>query len=126
MRYEPGDLRWEVLPDARAVFEEVLSQVSPEWARQSRTGLREHICAYFSTSSSCDVKGVGISPMGSGPKGKVFKVKWALPGMGKRGGLRLAILAMCPERHIVLAGAWVRRDEPSPEEIAAAVAKVYG
>lgn len=51
---------------------------------------------------------MGATPAG----GKILKVRWGLPGMGKSGGLRLAVVAYCESREVVIAGAFLRSDDP--------------
>ena len=48
--------------------------------------------------------------------GKCIKVRWGLPGQGKSGGLRLAIVVYCERRHVKICGAWKRRSDPSDAE----------
>lgn len=63
-------------------------------------------------------QGKSISPIGAtAAGGKRLKVRWLIPGKGKSGGLRLAVVAYCEERLVKVAGAWVRKDDPSDGEI---------
>ena len=58
--------------------------------KATREALKKYLCHYFS-NGTCNTAGSGISPMGATPKGgKILKVRWAMPGCGKSGGLRLA------------------------------------
>jgi hypothetical protein len=47
-----------------------------------------------------------------------LKVRWAIPGQRKSGGLRLAVVAYCDKKHVKLAGAWIRKTDPSDAEFA--------
>jgi hypothetical protein len=65
---------------------------------------------------------MGISPIGATRLGgQAFKVRWAYPGQGKRGGLRLVVLAYCEQRRVVVAGAWFRKDDPSAADVEKAI-----
>lgn len=56
------------------------------------------------------------------PKGgKVLKVRWALPGCGKSGSLRLVVVAYCNEKRVHIAQAFERRDNPSDGDVQDAV-----
>jgi hypothetical protein len=119
MRYKPKDVKWEVLPPARAVHKRLHEHLPSHIEAQSRAGLRQLLCEYFSAGPMCDKKANGISPMGAiHSGGRAFKVRWKVPGRGKSGGLRLAVVAFCPKKHIVIAHAWARDTDPSDEEFA--------
>ena len=113
--YRPEDGTWEVMRGAQAVLGEVRKQLGEdEYALQKRA-LQEFLCHYFSTGRCLGKLGCSISPI-SGPvpaSGKCLKVRWAMPGGGKSGGLRLAVVVYCEQRRVQLAGAWIRRDDPS-------------
>ena len=112
VNYKPADGAWEILrtagnKDARDAF-------SKETFNTSRQALKEVLCAYFSSGNCAATLGSTISPMGATPKGgKILKVRWGLPGCGKSGSLRLAVVVYCSERRVVIADAFVRKDEPS-------------
>jgi hypothetical protein len=55
-----------------------------------------------------------------------LKVRWNRPGQGKSGALRLIVLAFCETRHVHIADAALRSDDPSKEEAASAVAHAIG
>jgi hypothetical protein len=116
MNYRPADVIWEVLPAARKVHDDLHAHLPADRARESVDGLRELLCNYFSAAEACDKKSVGISPNGRARGGRAFKVRWKIPGLGKSCGLRLAIIAMCPEKRIVVAGAWARDTDPQDSE----------
>ena len=87
-----------------------------------RTKLREMLCDYFSGNAGCSAPGgSSISTLGSAcGTGKLLKVRWLLPGSGKSGGLRFAVVAFCDEMKVVLCRAWVRKDDPSSADFEAA------
>jgi len=111
VRYEPSDGRWEVLPTAgnaatRAAFGDAAFE-------QSRLGLKKFLCEYFSNGDCSLAQGKSICPIAATPAGgKILKVRWALPGCGKSGGLRLAVVVYCKERKVVIADAFIRSDDP--------------
>jgi hypothetical protein len=89
-----------------------------------REALREVLCDYFD-DGKCASAAVGISPIGStAGGGKRLKVRWNRPGMGKRGGLRLILVVYCEQRHVVLAHAFLRKDDPTDAEINAVTASL--
>jgi hypothetical protein len=125
--YRPQDGRWEVsptkgMPDAKSAF-------SPEKYRNSTNSLKEFLCQYFSSGDCNEAMGDAISPMGGLPGGwKILKVRWALPGSGKSGSLRLVLLVHCELRRVHVAEAFVRKDDPKSSEVmdAARNAKLSG
>lgn len=83
----------------------------------------ESSCARTSTATmdarrhrARSIRRIGVSPLG----GKVLKVRWELPGRGKSGGLRIAMVAFCKRRRVVLARTFIRNQEPSDTDFAAA------
>lgn len=117
----PSQVKWRILPRALATTDRVRDEVGKDLYRANVTSLREVLCSYF--SGDCGGKGTSIVPLGGTPLGgKTFKVRWALPGRGKSGGLRLAVVAYCNEMKVVVAGAWVRKDDPSNGEVEDALA----
>jgi hypothetical protein len=48
--------------------------------------------------------------------GKCLKVRWGVPGCGKSGGLRLAVVVYCDQKRVKLAGAWNRSSDPSDSD----------
>jgi hypothetical protein len=116
-----GDVTWRVLAHAKRQLAPIRKELGDDVYEESRKTLKENLCAYFSSSGSCTKRGRSVSPVG-GTKGggKRLKVRWALPGRGKSGSLRLAVVAYCDERLVKIAGAWDRKAEPSDEDLAAA------
>ena len=53
--------------------------------------------------------------------GKALKVRWAYPGCGESGSLRLVVVAYCDERRVHIAQAFDRRDNPADEDVEDAV-----
>jgi len=110
---ELSEIEWELARNAD--LDQVIAQV-----RKSLGGgytanvdaLKAFLVAYINSHDECNQRqGVSINPIGSTEGGaKVLKVRWALPGGGRSGGLRLGFLAYCEERKIVLGYGRARRD----------------
>src|SRR5688572_27526366 len=95
---------------------------SEEQYSENREALKDFLCLYFELGGCTQNLHKSISPVGGCPDGsKVLKVRWNVPGQGKRGGLRLITLAHCERLRVRIAGAWVRKEDPSDAEVAAAV-----
>ena len=94
MRYAPQDGSWAIRQtagnaEARAAFTDAEFEVQ-------RASLKLFLCNYFSSGDCSNALNKSISPMGATPSGgKILKVRWGLPGRGKRGGLRLVVVAYC-------------------------------
>lgn len=118
MKYEPADGTWVVLPHARGVLKQIRSYIGNAAYEQTKVALQEFLCLYFNAGPCIGKQGNSISPIASTlcPGGKCLKVRWALPGSGKSGGLRLAVVVYCEERVVKIAGAWVRKDDPEDPE----------
>jgi len=83
--------------------------------------LKVFLCGYFTSDRQCMNKMHGIAPLGYvAGKGKGFKVKWGLPGTSKSTGIRMAVLAQCEAKKVIVVAAFLRRDEPSDEDFAEA------
>jgi hypothetical protein len=96
--------------------------MTPEDYEQDKQALQEFLCGYFSTGDCRNAQGSSISPMKASPKGgKVLKVRWAYPGCGKSGSLRLVVVAYCDEKRVHIAQAFARRDDPTDDDIRDAV-----
>jgi hypothetical protein len=119
VKYKPADGKWYVRPHAKAVFAQVRAQLGEEKYAENRKAFQEAMCAYFSTGSCVSKQGKFISPVaatGVATGAKCFKVRWLLPGAGKSGGLRLALVVYCQQLRVVVAGAWARKEDPKDEE----------
>lgn len=123
VRYVPEDGAWEVIQTAgNAAAREAFSM---EEFKDSRNSLKKFLCNYFSTGECNAAQGNAIRPMGATPTGgKILKVRWALPGSGKSGSLRLSVVVYCEKRRVVIAEAFLRRDDPSAEEFSASIARL--
>jgi len=85
---------------------------------QDKQALKEFLCGYFSTGDCRSAQGSSICPVKATPRGgKVLKVRWAYPGCGKSGSLRLVVVAYCDEKRVVIAQAFARRDDPTDADI---------
>lgn len=114
-RSKEDSIRWRVsklgaqqLAPARAV-------IGPNYEQQKQA-LQRLLTLYF--ESDCDRKAMNISPIAGAPAGgKALKVRWGYPGCGKRGGLRLVVVANCETRTAVVSGCWLRKEDPTDAEI---------
>jgi len=116
-------ITWLVLDRARACLQEFRTRVGPEAYEVERASLQDFLCGYFTSGTCRHRQGSSIAPMRSSNTqagGKCLKVRWAIPGGGKSGGFRLAIVAYCEAKVVKVAGAWMRRVDPSDDEFATA------
>lgn len=121
IQYEPRDGKWQVSAKARLLFD-LRERMGLEEYESNKHALKEFLCGYFSSGDCRNSQGSSISPMKSSPRGgKVLKVRWAYPGCGKSGSLRLVVVAYCDEKRVHIAQAFDRRDDPSDEDIRDAV-----
>lgn len=116
MEYEPTDGKW-CLSNKATTLRELQSDYPPGWLEKQIASLKLMLCEYFSVGD-CDHKlGKTISPVGlTKDGGKILKVRWQLPGQGKRGGLRLCMVVYCKERRVVVAEGWPRKENVQSEE----------
>lgn len=106
-------MRWLLTEQAAGDVVEIRSQLGTGYP-EDVTRLRQFLCDYFSGNGGCASKqGKSISPIGSAcGSGKLLKVRWMIPGGGKSGGLRLAVVAFCDRSTVVLCRGWIRKDDP--------------
>jgi hypothetical protein len=106
---------------------DIREQLGDDYAEEVPS-LQEFLCGYFDAAADCNEKqGSSVSPVaGAPPGGKGLKVRWHLPGEGKSGGLRLAVVAFCDESTVVVCEAFRRRGDPSAEEFAEAMTAADG
>ena len=121
MHYAPQDGTWQLGKKA-TLLSELRQRMTPEDYEQEKQALKEFLCGYFSSGDCRNSQGSSISPMKATPLGgKVLKVRWAYPGCGKSGSLRLVVVAYCDEKRVHIAQAFDRRDNPTDDEIQDAV-----
>lgn len=121
MHYVPDDGKWQVSEKA-TLLSELRERMTPEEYGQNKRALKEFLCGYFSSGDCRNSQGSSISPMKGTPLGgKVLKVRWAYPGCGKSGSLRLVVVAYCEEKRVHIAQAFDRRENPTDDEIQDAV-----
>lgn len=99
---------------------EVCPSPSPEfhlatWAvglyASTTKSLQDLLCVYFDATGCLRETGKTVSPVGgTADGGKVLKVRQAIPGQGKSGGLRLQLVAYCKDRRVVVVGATLRKN----------------
>jgi len=118
------DGKWELLPNARPCIDQIRATMTPEDYEQDKHALQDFLCNYFNTGNCDHKQGKSVSPMKSTfteEGGKCLKVRWGLPGCGKSGGLRLAVVVYCKLRRVKIAGAWLRPSDPSDQDFEDAV-----
>ena len=121
MHYAPEDGKWQVGEKA-TLLSELRARMTPEEYEQDKRALKEFLCGYFSAGDCRNSQGSSISPMKATPLGgKVLKVRWAYPGCGKSGSLRLVVVAYCDEKRVHIAQAFGRRENPTDSDIQNAV-----
>ena len=99
--------------------------MTPEAYAQDKQALKEFLCGYFSSGDCRNAQGNSISPLKATPLGgKVLKVRWAYPGCGKSGSLRLIVVAYCEQKRVHIAQAFDRRQDPTDDEIRDAVSEL--
>jgi len=116
------EITWKLSPDVVALVGPIRDKLGEEAYHQDKRSLQEHLSAYFTAEKGCTrEQGDSISPIGcpSKPGWKCLKVRWAPPGTGRSGGLRLAVAVHCTDRRVHVLGAWMRRDAPGDAEFAA-------
>ena len=121
MRVVPAAVTWLVSKHCADDIKRIKSALGDDYTRNV-SKLREMLCDYFSGDTGCSgPMGSSISTLGSAcGTGKLLKVRWMIPGSGKSGGLRFAIVAFCDSMKVVLCRVWVRKDEPSGADFDAA------
>lgn len=124
MHYSPKDGTWQIGEKAALISQLRERMTSDEYEAQKKA-LKEFLCGYFSSGNCTSTQGKSISPMKATPLGgKVLKVRWAYPGCGKSGSLRLVVVAYCEQLRVHIAGAFDRRDNPTDEDIRDVVANL--
>ena len=124
MHYEPSDGKWQ-LGEQAMLLSELQQRMTPEAYAQDKQALKEFLCGYFSSGDCRNAQGNSISPLKATPLGgKVLKVRWAYPGCGKSGSLRLIVVAYCEQKRVHIAQAFDRRQDPTDDEIRDAVSEL--
>ena len=112
---DPSAFKWQATPAAR---QELAKVYGSEGMAEFRDKLGKHLCCGYYPATSGRSKAMGVSPISCGVQdGRGFKVRWAYPGCGKSGGIRMAILALCPARRIIIAFACKRKEDPADKEV---------
>ena len=124
MQYSPEDGKWQ-LGEKAVLLSELRNRMTPEEYDAQKQALKEFLCGYFSSGDCRNSQGSSIAPMKATPRGgKVLKVRWAYPGCGKSGSLRLVVVAYCEQKRVNIAQAFDRRDDPTDDDIRDAVSEL--
>ncbi len=120
-RLDSSDITWIVAASARAALDELRDTLGPKWYDDTKHALREVVTDFINAHGACDQRqGSSVACIGSTDEGhKVLKVRCALMGAGKSGGLRVALSADCVARRIGVVLVERRRESPSVEEMRA-------
>lgn len=115
------DICWKVVPKCEG-FEESRKLHGAVEYEDSKKALQQFLADYFTAHDDC-VVGIpkSIANLGATTRGrKILKVRWLLPGGGKRGGLRLSLAVDCAKKTVYLARVGFKKDEPNGDVIDAA------
>ncbi|MBK8252509.1 MAG: hypothetical protein IPK82_07555 [Polyangiaceae bacterium] len=116
-----GDVTWIVRKRARDEIQAIWTTGDATY-NDNKIALQEMLCAYFS-EGGCISKQTNISPIkgAAESKSKALKVRWGYPGSGKSGGLRLAVVVYCEEKRVEVVACWMRKEDPTDDDIIAAL-----
>lgn len=122
MSVVPSDVTWLITEEASRDVEDIRSELGDAAYFDDCKSLRDMLCCYFTSEVDCLRKqGKSIACVGATDDGgKILKVRWLRPGSGKSGGLRLAFVAYCDRRVVVLCRAFLRSDDPDDGDFEAA------
>jgi hypothetical protein len=120
--YRPSDGTWQIANYAPGI-QEARALLGEELYEENKKALQEFLCNYFSAGACNAAQGSSISPLGATRAGgKILKVRWALPGCGKSGSLRLCVVAYCAELRVFVAAGFMRRENPTDQDFKDATA----
>lgn len=113
-----AEIQWKLSVSTVKAIADLRESLGEVEYAETKRAFQELLAGYFSAELGCKSKlGKTISPLGGTAKGgRSLKVRWALPGGGRSGGLRLLVIAYCDEQAVLVAGAFPRIDDPSDEE----------
>jgi hypothetical protein len=110
-RVDRSHIKWELSKRARRDLSPLRKLMSDGDYREWKMAFRDFFCEYINSARNCDEQGCNVYPLGGiRGGGKGFKVRWALPGMGKSGGLRIALAAFCREKRVKLLAVILKKD----------------
>ena len=115
------DITWIVTEEGHADLGDVREALGTGY-KADVAALQDLLSDYFSGDEGCTTRlGKTISPLGlTSSGGKLLKVRWLMPGCGKSGGLRLALVVFCESRKAILCRGWPRKDDPDDADFEAA------
>ena len=111
-----AEIAWKLSPSVVKVVAPIRKNLGEAGYSEDKRAFQDFMCGYFNADDGCTTEqGSSISPVVHPTKAgwKCLKVRWAFPGAGKSGGLRLAVAVHCDEKRVNLVGAWIRKDEPA-------------
>lgn len=88
------EITWIVTEEGHADIADIREALGDGY-KADVASLQDMMAGYFSGDEGCTTKqGKSISPLGAtSDGGKLLKVRWMMPGCGKSGGLRFALVA---------------------------------
>lgn len=105
-----GDVTWRVSKPAANSLWTIRKKMGEVPYAESTRSLQDLLCDYFDATACMGDLGKSIRPVGgTNDGGKLLKVRQALPGRGKSGGLRLLIVAYCDEQRVLVVKAGERK-----------------
>lgn len=115
------EITWIVTEEGHADIADIREALGDGY-KADVASLQDMMAGYFSGDEGCTTKqGKSISPLGAtSDGGKLLKVRWMMPGCGKSGGLRFALVAYCERRTVILCRGWVRKEDPDDADFEAA------
>jgi hypothetical protein len=115
------DITWIVTEEGHQDLADVREALGTGY-KADVAALQDMLSDYFSGDEGCTTRlGKTISPLGlTSSGGKLLKVRWLMPGCGKSGGLRLAVVVFCESRKAILCRGWPRKDDPDDADFEAA------
>lgn len=116
-QYSPEDGKWQ-LGEKAGLLQRLRERMPPAMYEAQKLALKRFLCGYFSAGECQNAQGSSICPvMATRKGGKVLKVRWAYPGCGKSGSLRLGVVAYCAQKRVVIANAFDRREDPTDDDL---------
>jgi hypothetical protein len=113
---DPEFFAWQASPSAKRELKKILGV---DDLSNFRDKIGQILCCDYYPATLGRSKAANVNPIVCGiPHGRGFKMRWAYPGCGKSGGIRLGILALCKARRIIVALACKRMQDPADSEFA--------
>ncbi len=120
----PNEITWKLSPEVVKGVAPIRKTLGEDGYANDKRAFQIFMCNYFNGDhGGCSrEQGNSIRPVAYPTEAgwKCLKVRWAYPGSGRSGGLRLAVAVRCDELKVNLVGVWVRSTDPGAAEFAKA------